>query len=123
MSFEREDDKPAPGARTPVQTSGAIGKRTQTLDLADRGGPRDPAGDAVAEARRGAGAPLPEPLRQRASAVLGGDLSAVRVHDGAASAQAADAIGARAYAVDQDIHFAGGAYQPGTPEGDHLLAH
>jgi len=36
---------------------------------------------------------------------------------------AASALQARAFTVGQDIHFAEGEFQPGTPEGDHLLAH
>jgi hypothetical protein len=45
------------------------------------------------------------------------------VHTGAAAATAARAIDARAYTVGRDIHFDAGKFAPGTPAGDHLLAH
>jgi hypothetical protein len=85
----------------------------------------EPAKDP-AEAQHAApqsGAPLPADARGRFEASLGTDLSAVRVHTGAASATAADAVGAKAYATGQDIHFASGAYDPSSKEGQHLLAH
>jgi Domain of unknown function (DUF4157) len=69
------------------------------------------------------GAPLPGEVRTRFESSLGADLSAVRVHTGGASAEAAQAIGARAYAVGNDIHFGAGQYAPADPFGVHLLAH
>ncbi|MCC6993600.1 MAG: DUF4157 domain-containing protein [Deltaproteobacteria bacterium] len=84
---------------------------------------------AVSGARHGTvpqesdGSPLPAATRVRFEASLGGSLAGVRVHDGAASAQAAASIGARAFTAGQDIHFGAGEYQPGTSSGDHLLAH
>src|SRR5262249_38703256 len=38
-------------------------------------------------------------------------------------ADAAAAVGARAYAVGQDIHFAAGQFAPDDPFGVHLIAH
>ncbi|HSS03078.1 MAG TPA: DUF4157 domain-containing protein, partial [Kofleriaceae bacterium] len=54
---------------------------------------------------------------------LGADLGGVRVHTGAASASAADALQAKAYAVGKDIHFGAGAYDPSSKAGKHLIAH
>jgi hypothetical protein len=54
---------------------------------------------------------------------LGADLSGVRVHTGGESATAASAVGARAFATGQDIHFGAGQYDPVSSEGQHLLAH
>lgn len=71
----------------------------------------------------GGGDPLPAAVRTRAEASLGVDLGGVRVHTGDDAAARADAVGALAYAQGQDIHFARGHYAPGTPAGDHLLAH
>jgi hypothetical protein len=42
---------------------------------------------------------------------------------GAESAQAAEAVGAHAFAVGNDIHFGAGKFQPDDPFGLHLLAH
>ncbi|MBK9035597.1 MAG: DUF4157 domain-containing protein [Myxococcales bacterium] len=66
---------------------------------------------------------LPPATRSRFEASLGGSLAEVRLHDGPASATAAAHLDARAFANGHDIHFAAGAYAPGTPDGDHLLAH
>jgi len=83
----------------------------------------DPFALHVHRAAASTGQPLPSGLRARFEASLGADLGDVRVHDGAASATAADALHARAYATGRDIHFGAGAYEPGTDDGARLLAH
>lgn len=52
-----------------------------------------------------------------------GELEDVRLHVGPASARAATLLDARAFTIGRDIHFAAGAYQPGTPAGLELLDH
>jgi hypothetical protein len=84
--------------------------------------PADPDA-AVASTSGSIGAPLPEVARARFESSLSSDLSSVRVHTGGASASAAEGLGARAFAVGQDIHFGAGQYQPDDPFGMHLLAH
>jgi hypothetical protein len=69
------------------------------------------------------GSPLPSALRERLESSLGADLSSVRIHDGRDSADAAKAVGAKAYTVGQDIHFGAGHYDPATEAGQFLLAH
>ena len=54
---------------------------------------------------------------------FGADLSGVRVHDGPAADRAARSVGARAFALGQDVVFARGEYRPGTAAGRQLLAH
>ena len=71
----------------------------------------------------GSGAPLGGDVRARMQPQLGADLSEVRVHTGGDSAEAAGQMGARAFTVGQDLHFARGEFNPGTREGDRLLAH
>lgn len=66
---------------------------------------------------------MPSSLLQRAEKVTGANLSGVRLHTGGDSAAAASSVGARAYALGQDVHFGAGTYQPGTPAGDRLIAH
>jgi len=78
---------------------------------------------AVSRASRGGGQPLPEDLAARFSDSLGADLGQVRIHTGSESAAAARAVGARAYAIGQDIHFADGQYDPTSAAGQHLVAH
>ena len=89
----------------------------------DGNGVRADAEAAVEQAAGSNGAPLPAHLQRQFELSTGADLSSVRVHTGAASAQAAQAVGARAYTVGQDIHFGAGNYQPDDPFGMHLLAH
>jgi outer membrane protein OmpA-like peptidoglycan-associated protein len=138
---------PAFEAEPPLWPGGVPGKSTLTSRLAPRTvilrvanpegarpagsgpGARDANGvaaDADAAVERAAttsGQALPGAIQRRFEASLGTDLSSVRIHTGPESAAAAGAVGARAYATGQDIHFAAGAYQPDDPFGMHLLAH
>lgn len=79
--------------------------------------------DRVAAAHGSSGSPLPGTIMRKFEAALGADLSSVRVHTGPASAAAARSVGARAYAIGQDIHFGSGQFDPSSPGGEHLLAH
>ena len=69
------------------------------------------------------GRPLPPSTRARLEASFGVPLDGVRVHDDAQ----ADALSAEhqalAFTVGDHIAFSAGRYAPGTPSGDHLLAH
>ena len=89
----------------------------------DANGVADGAEHEVSRASSSAGSPLPETLMRKFEGSLGADLSGVRVHTGSESAAANEAVGARAYTMDQDIHFAAGQYNPSTRAGEHLLAH
>jgi hypothetical protein len=62
-------------------------------------------------------------LRARFEPLYGTSFSDVRVHDDEASHRAARELGARAFTVGQDVHFAGGEYRPADADGLHLLAH
>lgn len=107
--------RPAPGR---VPASARIMRSAR-----DERGVADGAEAAVAQASSSSGAPLPSEIRTKFESSLGADLSSVRVHTGASSADAASAVGARAYTVGNDIHFADGEYAPADPFGIHLLAH
>ena len=134
--------RPAPGKRTrtaraygdgaaaaqPASSPAAEGRGARPLNI-DYGMlppevyAMERAEGAVSQAATSTGQPLPEDLADRFSASLGADLSRVRVHAGAESASAARAVGAKAYAVGQDVHFAAGQYDPASAAGQHLLAH
>ncbi|MEO7733910.1 MAG: DUF4157 domain-containing protein [Kofleriaceae bacterium] len=101
------------GGATEHATGGAVGKRTLVEGLASAGDTAPSSG----------GAALPTAQQATFERSLGADLSSVRVHTGAASAQAAAGFGARAFATGQDIHFGAGQYQPNESAGVHLLAH
>ncbi|PWR01036.1 hypothetical protein DKT77_19080 [Meridianimarinicoccus roseus] len=74
-------------------------------------------------AGRGQGSPLPDDVRARMEARFGAGLSGVRVHTDALAVQLTRALNAQAFANGHDIYFNEGRYAPGTPDGDHLLAH
>ena len=69
------------------------------------------------------GRPLDSSTRNEVEPALGADLSSVRVHVGAAAAEAAATLNARAFTVGSDIAFAPGAFDPATDRGRQLLAH
>ncbi len=78
---------------------------------------------AVRKAATEPGHPMPLGVRRRYEEALGADLDGILLHTGRASAAAANALDARAFTIGRHIHFADGAYAPGTESGDQLLAH
>ena len=79
--------------------------------------------EAAIAARRGRGRPLDAVARDRMAPELGDPLADVRIHDDGEAAALATAVSAHAFTTGADIYFARGRYQPGTAEGDRLLAH
>lgn len=86
-------------------------------------GVKPDAAEKVAALGSGGGEGLPADLRGSFEESLGVRLGGVRVHTDGASAEAADALGARAFARGNDIHMGAGEYRPDDPYGQHLLAH
>ena len=134
MSEDHEErNREGPGGdhgareRAPVSAAG-VGKRTLvggierpsngTAPQLEGGSIRLPEG-----LRAGGGEPLPGPIHARLAGAAGASLGGVRIHQGAESDAASAALGARAFAVGQDIHFGAGEYDPSSPQGMHLLAH
>ncbi|MBK9032983.1 MAG: DUF4157 domain-containing protein [Myxococcales bacterium] len=122
--------RPSPGKSSLTSRLTGRGPLARAADLgASRAGGRDANGvardaePAVAAATSSAGTALPAGARDRFESSLGVDLGAVRVHTGPDSAHASAAVGARAYTIGNDIHFADGQYRPDDPFGMHLLAH
>ena len=68
----------------------------------------------------GQGAALPASERSFFEPRFGHDLGRVRIHH---DAEAATALGARAFALGHDVAFAPGQWRPGTGDGRGLLAH
>jgi hypothetical protein len=79
--------------------------------------------DLVHNVLAGPGQPIDRASRDFFEPRIGRDLSAVRVHLGAAAATSARAVGAHAYTVGSRIVFAAGAYAPESEVGKRLLAH
>lgn len=118
--YERTDRRDhaeiAPGKRT--LTGGLISRKAN-----DAGGVSPGSRDLLSAAAGSSGAPLPDALRGRLERSLRSDLSAVRVHTGADSAAAAQSVGAVAYATGQQVHFGANQYNPGSQQGQALIAH
>jgi Domain of unknown function (DUF4157) len=71
----------------------------------------------------GGGSPLEPGLRGLMEDRFGQDFSGVRIHTGAVADASARSINAQAYTVGSDVVFRNGAYQPGTPVGQRIVAH
>lgn len=78
---------------------------------------------ALLEASRGRGHPLPVSTRAFFESAFRRDFAAVRIHDHEAAHAAAAALGARAFTHGNDIYLAAGAYDPVSESGRRLLAH
>ncbi len=73
--------------------------------------------------RKGSGAELPGVARQKLEDHFGADLSGVRVHTDNESAALNRELNAQAFTVGSDVFMAEGKYNPGSSEGQGLLAH
>ncbi|WP_241175192.1 DUF4157 domain-containing protein [Natronolimnobius sp. AArcel1] len=69
------------------------------------------------------GQSLDQPIQRALEERMDADFSNVRIHTGAKAAEAADAIDAKAFTCGNDIVFNSGEYNPGSGEGQFLLAH
>lgn len=95
----------ASGLASPVQRKIGVGVGV---------GDSDPAPAAT-----GSGKALPADVRAKMEGSFGADFSAVRIHEGPHVL----AMGARAYAQANDLHFAPGEYQPDSTSGQELIGH
>ncbi len=77
----------------------------------------------TASAEIGGGKPLDAAARTPLESRLHADFSGVRVHTDGPASQAAEDLGARAFAHGGDIAFAPGEYAPKRPVAQQLLAH
>lgn len=71
---------------------------------------------------RGGGASLDAGVQDRFGDSLG-DLSDVRVHTDDNADRLNRSVSARAFATGTDVYFARGEYNPGSADGDRLIAH
>src|SRR5439155_151310 len=62
-------------------------------------------------------------VQRQMEGAMGADLSGVRVHTDGEADHLARSVDSVAFTTGNDIFFRSGAYNPGTAEGQHLLAH
>jgi hypothetical protein len=100
----------------------AAGNRAVGQLLENKGGAGEPPA-AQAGPEEDAGRRLEPGVRSQMESAFGEDFSGVRVHTDAEAARNAAGLGARAFTVGEHVSFGAGEYQPGTPEGDAIIAH
>ncbi len=71
----------------------------------------------------GGGEPLADGIRTDMEGRFAQDFSGVRVHTDGQASESARSVNAHAYTVGNDIVFAGGRYDPGSPTGQRTIAH
>jgi hypothetical protein len=81
-----------------------------------------PAVQDTISSTRGSGSSLDGGVQDRMSESLG-DLSDVRVHTDETADRLNRSVSARAFATGSDVYFAKGEYNPGSSDGDRLIAH
>jgi hypothetical protein len=77
----------------------------------------------VAQGTSSGGHPLDESTRAFMERHFAHDFSDVRTHTDSAAAESAQALGARAYTIGNDIVFGADKYRPQTGPGKRLMAH
>jgi len=109
-------------------------QRESEEDELEAQGKRDPAsgalgGDVTNEvessirAQRGGGNAMPEATRSAMESGFGADFSGVRIHQGASADSLNRSLSAKAFTSGSDIFFRSGEYDPGSQQGQQLLAH
>lgn len=81
---------------------------------------RSPVHDVIG---KGGGTPLDEGTRSTMESRFGQDFSDVRIHTDAKASQSAEAVGANAYTVGNEMVFRGGHFDASSPTGQRTLAH
>jgi hypothetical protein len=121
---ERESEAAAPLRELASQ----VGNRAFSVTVARQGGGILPSGEVhpgvqdMLSATRGGGTGLDDRAQSRFVASLG-DLSDVRVHTDDTADRLNRSVSARAFATGTDVYFASGEYNPGSADGDRLIAH
>ena len=74
-------------------------------------------------ASKGGGSPMDTGTKNQMESGFGADFSGVRIHNDSNAVQMNQELGSQAFANGNDIYFNEGKYNPGSSDGQHLLAH
>jgi hypothetical protein len=128
--YEREADRVADavmGAPAVQREGDEHQLQTQPLTIQRRpgsGGMTVPSDlETAVHDARGGGRPLPDTLRARMEQAFGADFNGVRIHADARSDLLNRSLQAQAFTTGNDLFFRHGAYAPGSPDGQQLVAH
>lgn len=72
---------------------------------------------------KGGGAPLDDSTRATMESTFGQDFGDVRLHTDAKASASAEAVGANAYTVGNDVVFRSGHFDASSPTGQRTIAH
>src|SRR6185295_10298025 len=99
--------------------------RTAPLVARQGEGRPDASANVKAEiaAASASGSPLPHSVRRFMEPRFRADFSGVRAHTGDKAARLSNQLGARAFAVSNQIFFGKDRFKPETDEGKELIAH
>jgi hypothetical protein len=75
------------------------------------------------QSQRGSGNKIDESSADKAGQTMGHDLGDVNVHTDSQADQLSQQLGAKAFTTGNDIFFREGAYDPGSSDGQRLIAH
>ena len=126
------DDTTRAGARAVIEGRPSAAPPTSVLHLQRTAGnagvatslQRDEEASPVKDVvGKGGGRALDEDTRATMEDHLGADFSDVRVHDDATASHSAEAVGAHAYTVGNEIVFQQGGFRPDSDDGRRTLAH
>lgn len=100
------------------------GNQTVNQLLNEQGGKtKEESGPLATQVQLKSGQPLDADIRLRMESAFGRDFSAVRIHTDAKANELSEELSAQAFTIGKDIAFKDGEYQPGTENGDKLIAH
>jgi hypothetical protein len=131
--YEQEADRVASQVVQQINTSKIQSHQSdetiqpQTLmrkaEVQDSGIRTSPKFEVSLKQEQGRGQPLHQSIREPMQQAFGTDLSEVRVHTTSLSNELNETVQAKAFTTGRDVFFRQGAYQPGSREGQQLIAH
>lgn len=132
--YEQEADRVAsqvvqqihsPQANAPLQRDSLEEDELQMrpMPASVAGGPASESLESAISQARGRGQGLDPNLQQQMGQAMGADFSGVTIHADSQADQMNRSIQAKAFTTGQDIFFRQGAYQPGSRDGQELIAH
>jgi hypothetical protein len=120
--------QPAPELSGTERLASAVGNQAFSA-LARQGagilpdGRAHPDVESAISQTRGSGQKLDDGSREKVGGQLGDSLDDVKVHTDDHANQLATSVSARAFTTGSDIYFAKGEHNPGSTDGQQLLAH
>ncbi len=107
-----QEEKVQKKATPTLMTKSSSGEMTATPDFQEE-----------LNTTQGKGQPLPDDTRTSMESAFGIDFSGVNIHTDQKATEMSQGLGAQAFTHGADIYFNKGKYEPGSTDGQKLLAH